>query len=1324
MATLTPEAKQLLSRTVRELRARLLADLHDATEGRYRLSLPIDKAKLTEDLHRKRERLEAWLDERVRTVAPKDKKVAEAARARFLVEAQKEAAATLLNRLVLLRHLEALGLSKPAVLTGGWTSKGYTELREFAPGLCGDETEGYAALLHLVFDELALDLPGLFGDVGLTRLFPVPPASLREVVQRFDDPELLSAWTDDTTLGWVYQYWNDPEREALDAKLNDGGKIEPHEIASKTQMFTERYMVEWLLQNSLGLTWLCMCKKHGWTADAEQVLPVLDARRAEWRKKREAGEVALDALMPIEGELEEHWKYYVPQPIPNDAVATAPESVKTLKLLDPACGSGHFLVIAFDLLAALYREEARHRGETVSEKEIAESILGNNLHGIDIDPRAVQIAAAAVVLKAKRLARNARPARVNLVAPLLRLGSLKADDPALVRLKRELRSEAGIPEVLTEKLVEALAGVDHLGSLLKVDAAIEDAIREVEKAGGGLEAGQGDLLTGRFPERQAKIDWSTARVTLLERLEAFLARHSGEEDLGLRLDGEQLAAGVRFIRIAKERTYHLLLANPPYQSADRLADSNYLESHYSGGHADIYAAFLLRSLEFIRPGGLVAMVAMRGWMFLAQYKALRARVLAASDVRSMADLGTGAFSSRSMDDVISSAMFVLRGTSAGPSSVAIRAAPLADATRDAGKPVRRRASLMCQEARFEFDTSALAVVEGRPLIYWWGGAFLRWYGSTQKLGEVSPARLGINTGDNARFLRFWWEVARGAADVVRHGDARPASGRRWLAYIGGAKGRIWFEELRLIVNWASAALEMRVFDTVSGGVALRNLDYQLKRGVAFAMIGAACTARLHRYVSVFDSKGSSVFHPDPEWIVCLLNRTASQQILQALNPSISFQVGDVNRLPLAPVADSGAICQVLEGEFSRREAAREQSVEFRGPGAHSWNAAQAWAGVAVDREVGRDLVRFEPHDEEPRGVEFVSFAVGVALGRFGVGREGVQLVASDASLPSGCLFLSAASGEDSLAHSACASLHSAWAEHGPSLGEADDLRTYLRSGYFKHHKSIFENRPIYFPLSSAKRNFVAWVSIHRWTSNTLTTLLADHLVPERRRLEGELDDLRKARAKGEKGGKGAAEKRFADVQKLLEELVEFIDNVTQCAERGPPPTSPNETRREVDVRYEMDLDDGVMVSSAALWPLLEPQWKDPKKWWKELAEAKGRKDYDWAHLAKRYFPSRVEEKCKADPSLGVAHGCFWRLHPAKAYAWELRLQDEIRPDFTIDEPGSGEYRAKFIADHADEARAIRQKEAERRERKARKAGEDESMALDFGEAEGPSEEEP
>ena len=164
------------------------------------------------------------------------------------------------------------------------------------------------------------------------------------------------------------------------------------------------------------------------------------------------------------------------------------------------------------------------------------------------------------------------------------------------------------------------------------------------------------------------------------------------------------------------------------------------------------------------------------------------------------------------------------------------------------------------------------------------------------------------------------------------------------------------------------------------------------------------------------------------------------------------------------------------------------------------------------------------------------------------------------------------------------------------------------------------------------------------------------------------------------------EQRYARVQKWHDELETFIAAVQQCAEKGPPPTDDKCPARECDARYAPDLDDSVMINSAALWPLLAPQWKDPKKWWKELATAHGKKDYDWSHLAMRYWPKRVDQKCQADPSLGVAHGCFWRYHPARAWAWEMRLQHEIGPDFRIVEApyrddGSHEaHRATYLAD--------------------------------------------
>ena len=1314
---LTPEAKQALSATIRALRERLLRDLGDEAERRYRLSVPTAQSGLAEAPRRQRQRLEAWLDERVRSTGAKNDKERQTTQQRFLAQAIKEAAATLLNRLVLLRHLEAMGLSRPAIVIGGWNSAGYQELRDFAPGLLGDETEGYATLLQLKFDDLAVELPGLFGDVGLTRLFSVPPATLREIVDRLDHPALESAWTDDTTLGWVYQYWNDPEREALDARINDGGKIAPHEIAAKTQMFTERYMVEWLLQNSLGLTWLCICKRNGWTPDAERVVPVLEERRAAWRKKREAGEVALDALMPIEGPLEDAWKYYVPQPLPRDTSDGLPLSIPDVRLLDPACGSGHFLCSAFDLLVLLYREEARHRGDIWSDKDIAESILARNLHGVDIDPRAVQIAAAGLYLKAKTLSRDARPSQLNLVAPTLQLGNLSDDDPALVELRRDLKQEAGIPEDLTRRLVASLAGVDHLGTLLKVDAAVDEALAatnfEFERS-----HGQGDLFGG-FPQQQVKLTTGEAKATVLDKLEQFLSRHTASEDLGLRLDGEQLAAGVRFVRIVREGSYDVVVGNPPYQGLAKTSLSDYVAKHYPRGKADLYAAFLERGLELAREGGLSSLVTIRGWMFLGQFTELRKALLSHHGLL-LGDLGWGAFEQMTDNPVTMSVIWRSR-----PSNNSFAVCPGSPTARNRTDENRRAlaAGLLAQVGRYEFDPKGFEVIEGEPIVYWWSKEFLRRYATTPKLGASAPVRTGVCTSDNMRFLRRTWELGgKGSALSVDESSRVP-----WTPFVSGAKGVVWFDRNSEVCRWLANGFEMKVFNAELYGSysrTVQNEPFYFRRGVAFTMIGSEFAARAFRCPSIMGKKGSSVFPTSIASVLCSMNRSESRFVLSSLNPGIGFEVGDVNRLPIFPVTKSDEIFATIDRAFTENEAAREPSVEFKRPGPSAWRYTQDWAQRSVDRPDGAPLPPYEPECDPPEPIAFVSFAVGMALGRFGANGEGILDRAPETALPHGILLLGE-EGRDSLAHPACAPLHEAWKEHGAAIGDGDDLRTYLKRSFFDYHKKLYENRPIYFPISSAKKSYVGFVSIHRFArtwgdggkfgdgtrfgDTALNVLLADHLVPERRRLEGELDDIRKARssAAAEARSRGKTEKRLAEVSKLLEELSDFIAKVTEVAEHGSPAPDDKSPKRECDARFAMDLDDGVMVNSAALWPLLEPQWKDPKKWWKELACAQGRKDYDWSHLAARYFPKRVREKCVLDPSLAVAHKCFWELHPAKAYAWELRLQDEIRPDFIIDEPNSAEHRAQFLQAHTDEAEAARAKEAQRRARKSAKGADEE-----------------
>ena len=1333
--TMTPDAKKTLSSTIRGLRQRLLEDLQIAAESFYRLSVRAQDAGLDEARRTKRKRLDSWLDEQVRAQAAGGRR---RERLDFLREAEQQAAYTLLNRLVILRLMEEPGpsgqpLRKPPLIKGGWGSTAYQDFRDLARGVVRDDpTEGFGFLLQLVFEELAEDLPGLFGSAGIGDLIPIPAATLRHVVEEVNKNELESCWADDMTLGWVYQYWNDPERERLDAKINDGGKIEPHEIASKTQMFTERYMVDWMLQNSLGLMWFTLCKKNGWAPEVQTngTLQRLEERRIEWRAKRAAGEVSLTELMPLETDEERRWAYFLPgQEIPNETVELAPASVREWKILDPAVGSGHFLVVALGLLLALFQEEAKHRGQQDapewSDRAIVEHLMARTLHGIDIDPRAVQIAAASLWLKGKSICPEIEPEQLNLVAPNLRLADLPDDDPALVELRSDIETETGIAGEFTTQILQGLRGADHLGSLLKIDQAMDAAIEQQERRLKALRAKAQEIqldLTGESPPIQAEMDFAAAeaRADLQELLEHFLSRHSSANDLGLRLNGEQLAAGVRFIRLLKEDSYHLVIANPPYQGSAKLASATYLEEHYEHGKVDLYSSFLLRGLELAIEGGTSLMLTMRSWMFLKQFIELREYLFGKFSLLGIGDFDRGAFEGIP-DEVVSVSASLLARLQPidDPYGLAICPTPRTDNSRDGERTARKRAATLAQEGVCKFQAIDLKVVPEWPLVYWWDKDTLRDYQSCALFGSVAPAANGASTGNNSRFARLMHEIL--------YSSHLASTRQHWIPYINGAKGRLWLDDAREAISWRTHGLAYRVFCDISTGANFRNTALQFRRGIAFSMIGAGFSARVHRHPGIFGDMGSSIFPTNLAKAVCALNAKRSRYLLESLNPGIHFQVGDVNRLPFLEISNAEEIFVQLEVSFGHREAQREGSIEFVFPGPSSWRHVQEWAQQAVDRPEGTLLPEYiEELDPEPP-TDHLSFALGVALGRFApVDEQGQPTTSNQAgildpaaadlshALPGGILFLDGSLEEndhrDDLGTAAAAPLHEAWSLYGSAIAPNRSLRDWLRLDFFKDvHKGMYDSRPIHWPLSSAKKTFVAWVNIHRMNSQTLKVLLADHLIHgARSRIDGELADLRQVRDSEDRQAARKADARLGKLTLWLDELNEFITAVEQCADHGAPPTDGRCPEREQDAVYAPDLDDGVMINSAALWPLLEPQWKDPKKWWKELASAQGKKDYDWAHLAIRYWPSRVDEKCQGDPSLAVAHGCFWRYHPERAWAWELRLQQEIAPDFRIEEApyrpggkdlgdeGDAPHRLTWLSDHPAEALAAVEKEATRR----------------------------
>lgn len=818
------------------------------------------------------------------------------------------------------------------------------------------------------------------------------------------------------------------------------------------------------------------------------------------------------------------------------------------------------------------------------------------------------------------------------------------------------------------------------------------------------------------------IDPDEAKSTLIDRLEGFLAKHTGGDDLGLRLRGEQLATGVRFVRMVREGTYDLVVANPPYQGTSKMADAKFIERTYALGKADLYAAFLLRGLELVRDGGTSAMLTMRNWMFLKQYSELREHLLGTHGLGALGDFDRGAFEDVP-DEVVSVAVSIFLRAASTNESNAVCPTPRADTSRDAERTHRKRAATLCHEGCYTFDPDALKVVPEWPLAYWWDNELIDLYARYPKLADAAPVRNGLSTQDNTRFLRLVWELP--TSDLhLGTGPIESCPNKSWTLYIKGAEGRAWFEDARDALRFLHFGMEVKVFNEMLYGSysrTVKNEAHYFEKGVAFTLIGSEFSARAHRYRSVFGHMGASVF-PGEQVLastVCLLNSSLARTVLSSLNPGVHFLVGDVNRLPLFPIDDADTIFAELETAFDAHESHREPSVEFRRPGPSPWRHAQDWAQAAVDRPEGAPLAEYvEQSDPEPP-TDHLSFALGVALGRFapaGSDAEGIlDPSTADLShaLPDGILFLDTAldaeDHRDGLGHPAAAPLYAAWAQHGPAIGTRRGLREWLALDFFKDvHKGMYENRPIHWPFSSSGRTFVAWVNIHRMNEQTLRILHADHLAPALTRIDGELADLRSARDSAEKDAARAAERRYDRVLKNRDELQDFIDAVVQCADQGAPPTDRKCPDRERDARYALDLDDGVMINSAALWPLLDPQWKNPKKWWTELATAQGRKDYDWSHLAMRYWPNRVDQKCRQDPSLGVAHGCFWRYHPKRAWSWELRLQDEIGPDFTIEEApyrpgdrdlgdlGDSPHRDAFLRDNPTDAINAIEKEAVRR----------------------------
>ena len=1004
----------------------------------------------------------------------------------------------------------------------------------------------YHATLPSIFakvdDETELLLPDdLLGDLSIA-------ASFRTEIQDADCDDV-------EVIGWLYQFYISEEKDTVMARKS---AVPTEDIPAVTQLFTPHWIVRYLVENSLGRLWL---------------------------------------LNRPTSRLKAHMPYYIEGDAETDFLKIIkPEEIK---LADPAVGSGHMLTYAFDLLYLIYEEEG------YPASDIPGLILKHNLHGIEICPRAAQLAELALAFKARKKARRFFQSGTFVRPQITELQEIRFNGDELREYIKELKLGALFDQGVI-KLLHQFEEAKNFGSLIQ--PCLDDrTIRDVRSAIETKDLG-GQLF---LRETHKKV------LRVLNQAETLTQR------------------------------YHVVVANPPYMGGKAMGSEikQFARNHFPECRADLFAMFIGRGFSLAINHGFTAMITMQSWMFLSSYEDLRKVILASKTVISMAHLGPKAFDTIGGEVVQSTAFVLVNSFTCSRNSVFIK---LVDGNNESEKSAAYLDAVEKSDSGRIFHTNVESFLKlpGFPVAYWMTEKMRTLFDLGVNLGSKSQPRVGLQTGENARFVRFWHEVdsyKTGFMYLNREDAAN--SGKKWFPYNKGGEFRRWYGNQEFVVNWCRDGEEIRGFVDGNGKLRSRpqNLEHFFQSSVSWSKISSDLPAfRFFPPGFLFDVAGTSIFCNS--WneslsIIGFANSIVAQVILKTISPTLNFEVGHIASLPLLDGSCSLSHRDLIEellaigrSDWDNFETSWEFSDQFLLRPAlkvatleANWQSWEVQCAAAIRRmqeletennrlfiaayglegelqpEVPEDQITLARADAKKDMAAFLSYAIGCMMGRYSLDKPGLiladagdtleQYLAKVGKSKEALLFQPDDDGilpvmdvewfEDDIVSRFEAFLVATFGADKlteniqfieKSIGA--DIRSYFLGGFYKDHLQTYKKRPIYWMAQSPKKAFCALIYLHRYTKDTLSLLLNSYLRPYIVKLNARIEILAQTEASaGTAREKSAARKELEKLRKYVRECEEWERDVLLPAAQS---------------RIELDLDDGVKVNYLKLGDVLTP----------------------------------------------------------------------------------------------------------------------------------------